>query len=135
MSRTSDSAATATAPPGIPLASAAAPSPAAGTEHPAGGLIMLTVPADLGFGVLAESLIRWGDRKDAGLILRHPSRNGDDGGECFLRVRFALPGAAEAFPGEPLWTVERLEPLTLTEPVECGCGVTGFIRRGVWVPT
>jgi hypothetical protein len=33
------------------------------------------------------------------------------------------------------WTVERLEPLTLSPSIRClGCGVHGFVRGGQWSP-
>jgi len=33
----------------------------------------------------------------------------------------------------PLWTLESMEPLTLSPSILCGCGHHGFVRNGKWV--
>jgi hypothetical protein len=37
-------------------------------------------------------------------------------------------------PNRPTWTIERLDPLTLSPSLLCVCGDHGFIRDGRWVP-
>lgn len=48
-------------------------------------------------------------------------------------ITFDVPGVAEVF-GEPRWTVEQWEPLTISPSILAKtCGCHGFIREGKWV--
>lgn len=61
------------------------------------------------------------DLDPAGIILT--CAHGVEGGVSF-----------EGLPGEgPRWTVESLDPLTLSPSIDTGC-CHGFIREGRWVP-
>lgn len=54
-----------------------------------------------------------------------------DGQWCSGFVQFAKGPERES--GE--WTVERLDPLTLSPSIKCkDCGEHGHIRQGAWVP-
>ncbi len=33
----------------------------------------------------------------------------------------------------PLWTLESMEPLTLSPSIRCGCGHHGWIKSGKWI--
>lgn len=87
---------------------------------------------DIGHGVTI-SWTSWGVHQHAGLIEFHTQ---PDGTQCFGGgVLFDLPGVREAFPGRPVWTVEKWEPLTLSPSLLCTvCGHHGWIREGRWVP-
>ena len=71
-----------------------------------------------------------------GIIEYHPK---PDDSECGVAVNFSRPlnpSATEA--ARPVWSVESLEPLTISPSVLCspdkgGCGSHGFIRDGRWV--
>lgn len=87
---------------------------------------------DLGHGVTFQ-FTSWRDIAKAGFIERHPRP--DNGEQCFGSVIFDLPGVREAFPNRPLWTLESIDPLTISPSVLCTvCGHHGFIRDGEWVP-
>jgi hypothetical protein len=69
-----------------------------------------------------------------GIILWHRATDGQacGGYVCFAR------GEDDEKRNRPTWTVESLEPLTISPSVLCkgdyGCGGThGFIREGKWV--
>jgi hypothetical protein len=63
----------------------------------------------------------------AGLIERHV---GVDGKVCEGYVPFADTGQD----GRPCWTVESLNPLTLSPSLQCTvCPSHGWIREGRWV--
>ena len=66
-----------------------------------------------------------------GALMTHTDREGQ---RCRGVVTFRSPVAAVAFPGSPLWTVESLDPLTITPSIVCTCGDHGWIRQGRWVP-
>lgn len=87
---------------------------------------------DLGHGVLIEWMA-WADHDRVGFIETH---NRPDGlGRCSGSVMFDLPGVREAFPNDPVWSVESLDPLTLAPSIRCRtCGHHGFVRQGRWVP-
>jgi len=61
-----------------------------------------------------------------------------DGEECGGGVNFSRPLSPSRYEAErPVWTVEALDPLTLSPSVLCapengGCGAHGFIRAGRW---
>lgn len=64
-----------------------------------------------------------------GLIEEHDS----SGGRCSGYVRFRVPQNDTTT--RPGWTVESMEPLTLSPSVLCTtCQHHGFIRGGRWVP-
>lgn len=87
---------------------------------------------DLGHGVTAQ-FTSWGEHDMAGLMESHPRP--DNGERCYGGLLFDLPDVREAFPGRPLWTVESLDPLTISPSVLCTiCGHHGFIRGGRWEP-
>ncbi len=33
----------------------------------------------------------------------------------------------------PVWTLESMEPLTLSPSIRCGCGHHGWIKNGKWI--
>ena len=69
----------------------------------------------------------------AGANVHHPRKDGP--GECDAFIQFDLPATQAAFAGQPLWTVQSWEPLTLSPSLLCTeCGDHGFIREGRWVP-
>jgi hypothetical protein len=74
----------------------------------------------------------WNRHIHAGLI--HSHQRPDNGQPCAGAIMFDLPGAAEAFPGRPLWTLVSLDPLTLSPSLLCSCGHHGHIQGGKWVP-
>lgn len=86
---------------------------------------------DLGHDVQV-ALTGWRDRDSTGLI--HAHHRPDNGEPCSGGIMFDLPGVAAAFPGRPLWTLESLDPLTVSPSLLCDCGHHGFIRNGIWVP-
>lgn len=87
---------------------------------------------DLGHGVQIE-FYEWREHHPAGMIEEHDRPDGK--GRCRGSVHFDVPGAAEAFPGVPLWTLESVDPLTLSPSLLCTvCGHHGFVRAGRWVP-
>lgn len=93
---------------------------------------MTAEPLDLGHGVTV-AFTSWRGHDRAGLLERHPGHGGE---EWSGSVLFDLPGVREAFPGQPVWTVNSLDPLDLSPSLLCrGCGHHGFIRQGRWVPT
>lgn len=68
------------------------------------------------------------DGQRAGALVLHPRKNG--AGWCFSGIGFN--GVAGQTKG---WTVEQVEPLTLSPSLHCRvCGDHGFIRNGQWVP-
>lgn len=86
---------------------------------------------DLGHGVVVR-FTSWGGHDPVGLIETHRR---PDGAPCSASVLFDLPGVAEAHPGRAVWTVETLDPLTLTPSLRCPrCRHHGWITGGRWVP-
>jgi len=67
-----------------------------------------------------------------GLLVDHSKPDGSpcDGGV----VTFASEAARRVDPGRPVWTVESMEPLTISPSLLCHCGDHGFIRDGRWIP-
>jgi hypothetical protein len=50
-------------------------------------------------------------------------------------ITFDTEAGRASNPGRARWTVESLEPLTVSPSVLClTCGLHGFIRNGQWVP-
>lgn len=85
---------------------------------------------DIGHGVEIKFSI-WGGHDPVGLIEKHPK---PDGTKHLGSIKFDLPGVREAF-GGPLWTLDNLDPLTVSPSLLCqDCGHHGFIRDGRWVP-
>lgn len=100
-------------------------------------------PLDLGHGVTLRFTV-WSPDRDLnpqydgipdvdpwGAILAHPL---PDGGICEGALAFDGPVQQRVEPDRPRWTVERLDPLTLSPSVLCDCGFHGFVREGRWVP-
>jgi hypothetical protein len=86
---------------------------------------------DIGHGVQIV-YTSFGAHDPCGLIEYHRT---SDGRECAGAVLFDLDGVREAFPERAVWTVEQLEPLTLSPSVLCRrCGNHGWIRDGRWQP-
>lgn len=98
------------------------------TEHPAVGE---DAGVDIGHNVrIVYTTI--GAHSPGGLIEYHYT---PEGRECGVSVLFDLDGVRHAFPDRSVWTVVRLEPLTLTPSVLCRrCGHHGRIRGGRWEP-
>ena len=97
---------------------------------------------DLGSGHYAKPYMSatWTDASTtalAGWQLLHPKGNNAATGAyagspwCLGSVAFDLPETAAA--RGPKWTVEQMEPLTISPSVACDCGDHGFIREGRWV--
>jgi hypothetical protein len=75
------------------------------------------------------------DLDPAGVIIDHPRL--DNGEPCSGAVNFYSEAHKEISFGNKriTWTVESLDPLTISPSVLCrGCGDHGFIRDGRWVP-
>lgn len=84
---------------------------------------------DIGHGVHIKFTVRGDHDEVCGIYESHECLDGEGMGA----VTFDVP-AAEGLPG-PRWTVEQLDPLTISPSVLCGtCGNHGFIREGRWVP-
>jgi hypothetical protein len=68
-----------------------------------------------------------------GVIVDHPR---PDGTPCVgSAATFDGPVVRQIDPTRPVWTVESLDPLTISPSLLCrGCGDHGFIREGRWVP-
>jgi hypothetical protein len=76
------------------------------------------------------------DVEHFGLILSHDR---PDGWRGVSAITFDGPVQHQLDPNRPKWTVESLDPLTLSPSILCttskgGCGLHGFIRDGKWVP-
>lgn len=73
----------------------------------------------------------------AGIIERHNCPALESTSEMYGgSILFSTPYNRGHFPGLPLWTVEELSPLTLTQQFRCIlCGYEGILRRGNWYPT
>ena len=100
-------------------------------------------PLDLGHGHTLR-FTHWAPERDlnpqydgipdidpVGAIIDHPKA---DGTTCSGSVLFDSPAVAQLFKGSPRWTVECLQPLTLSPSVACSCGDHGFVKDGKWVP-
>jgi hypothetical protein len=107
---------------------------------------MSAEPLDLGHGHTA-SFTCWAPDRELnpqfaglpdvdpwGVIVDH-SR--PDGTPCIGgAATFDGPVVRQTDPNRQLWTVESLDPLTISPSLLCGsCGDHGFIRDGRWVPT
>ena len=58
-----------------------------------------------------------------------------DGEECASGCTIDTPTARQIEPGQQMWTLESLDPLTISPSLLCLlCGDHGFIRNGRWVP-
>lgn len=72
-----------------------------------------------------------------GIIVWHPARPEDTrcaemhDGWCGGTVGFDVPANTDA--GRPRWSVQSLDPLTLSPSLACHCGDHGFIQGGRWV--
>jgi hypothetical protein len=103
---------------------------------------------DLGNGVTAR-FTRWAPNRSIeanrlryeglpdvdpwGLILNHPLASSPTG-RCEGALTFAGPVQDLLAPNDERWTVESLDPLTLSPSLLCACGFHGYIREGRWVP-
>lgn len=96
-----------------------------------GGLAQDVEPGilDLGHDVRILFTVREDGGPRIGLIESHRA---PDGRECGGSVTFDVP-EAEGLNG-PRWTVESMDPLTISPSVLCSCGHHGFIQAGRWVP-
>lgn len=65
-----------------------------------------------------------------GAIMTHRK---PDGSWCQGSITFDVPVSREKRPEGPHWTVQSMEPLTLSPSLVCHCGDHGFIRDGRWV--
>lgn len=94
---------------------------------------MTPVDVDLDFGNGRYAYYTTvGAHSPGGLIEYHRT---PEGRECGGSVLFDLDGVREAFPDRAVWTVESLEPLTLSPSILCRrCGNHGYVRAGKWVP-
>lgn len=62
-------------------------------------------------------------------------RADDPSRKCASFATFDGPAQRETAPTQPKWTLESLDPLTLSPSLLCrDCGDHGFIRDGRWVP-
>lgn len=76
----------------------------------------------------------------AGILIEHPQPRAASG-LCEGSVMFDSPGARRVFGNQPLWTVQSLDPLTISPSILCKgrmpdgqpCNFHGFIRSGKWV--
>lgn len=85
---------------------------------------------DIGHGVGIRLWRGSADGPTEGLVWEHPDQR-DGSRRC---TGGSLTFAGHGWP-EPNWTVESLEPLTLSPSLLCRvCGCHGFIREGRWVP-
>ena len=88
----------------------------------------VSAPVNIGDGVSVRF-----ERSDGvidGLFWDHGCASGPGGGS----IAFDLPSQAHV-PASVRWTLESLEPLTLSPSLLCRwCGRHGFIRDGKWVP-
>jgi len=72
------------------------------------------------------------DIDPVGAIIDHRK---PDGTTCSGALTFYSPAARRLFPERQMWTVESLQPLTLSPSISCGgCGDHGHVREGKWVP-
>ncbi len=100
---------------------------------------------DLGHGHYAE-FTRWNPDRSLnpqfadvpdvdpwGVLVDHPK---PDGMPCVgSAAAFDNPVSRQLEPDRPYWTVESLDPLTISPSLLClTCGDHGFIRDGRWVP-
>lgn len=90
---------------------------------------------DLGHGVTAEVVhSTLANGEPVGLDYSHP---GEGGARCSGFVYIDTPAVRETFaPSDAaMWTLERLDPITLAPSLACRrCGHHGFIRDGQWMP-
>jgi hypothetical protein len=100
-------------------------------------------PLDLGLGHVARFTVWAPDRAlnpqydsipdvdPAGLTIDHLKA---DGTTCSGALMFDGETTRQIFPDQDKWTIESLDPLTVSPSVLCSCGDHGFIREGRWVP-
>lgn len=105
----------------------------------------MSEPLDLGHGHTASFTIwapdralnpQYADLPDVdpwGLAIDHPR---PDGTPCIgSAATFDGPVVRQIDPTRPVWTVESLDPLTISPSLLCRlCGDHGFIRNGRWEP-
>jgi hypothetical protein len=87
---------------------------------------------DIGHGVS----IKFSEHKGlvVGIHERHPDKR-DPNHLCCGFVFFNTPNNEAIRNGSPVWTVESIDPLTLSPSILCRtCGNHGFIQSGKWVP-
>lgn len=65
-----------------------------------------------------------------GVILKH-SKLDDTSCEGFCTFDGEIQRRIS--PEVPKWTVEKLDPLTLSPSIRCACGFHGFIKEGRWI--
>lgn len=86
----------------------------------------------IGHGVHFKWTGAYGTDERTGIIISHLH---EDGALCAGSVLFDLPITREKFPNAKRWTVEQLEPLTLSPSIlDTECGLHGYVREGLWVP-
>ena len=76
------------------------------------------------------------DRHDLiGIIDWHPKQNpaNEEDTTCGGGVYFVAGINNYHGKSNPVWTVESLNPLTISPSILCGCGEHGFIRDGKWI--
>jgi hypothetical protein len=99
-------------------------------------------PLDIGCGHTL-TFTRWSPDRDlnpqyaglpdidpVGALIEHTT---SDGKECTGYVHFNSEATRRVFPDDPVWIVEKWEPLTLSPSILCKlCGDHGFIEEGRW---
>lgn len=93
-------------------------------------------PKDLGHGFSYRTFTERNAEGPTGIIIMGPA-----GPNCHHRGRQCSGGChfetskIAAKEGRPTWTVEQLEPLTLSPSIVCACGDQhGFVRGGRYEP-
>jgi hypothetical protein len=99
---------------------------------------MSAEPLDLGHGHTA-SIVGWHygfddipDTDHYGVDVEHTTPSGRP---CVGFIPFDSPSSRAAGVGDAhRWTLESIDPLTVSPSLLCACGDHGFIRDGHWVP-
>jgi hypothetical protein len=83
-------------------------------------LLRESPPGTIHFGYIADY---YGDHSNIGRVIEFHHCNGT-----------GVVGG----PLDSRWTIQSIEPLTVTPSIWCkppgGCGLHGWIKKGVWVP-
>jgi hypothetical protein len=95
-------------------------------------------PIDLGHGHIA-TILSWHhgfddipDTDHFGVDVEHTTPAGRP---CVEFIAFDSPSSRAAGVDEAgRWTLENVDPLTVSPSLLCACGDHGFIRSGAWVP-
>jgi hypothetical protein len=91
-----------------------------------------TKQVDIGHGVTIQ-FTQDKDGERVGLIEEHPA-DSTETGRCVGSITFDTE-AGRKYGHRSYWTVESMDPLTLSPSLLCiTCGHHGFIRGGKWVP-